>query len=295
MFLTLTYRGNQYFTKEMVKKMKITFLGTAAADQIPSPYCGCLRCCHARKYRGPDIRKRCSYLINNNLLIDMSPDLLTACSMHNVDLLNMEYVLITHGHRDHFDIANLVVRKNGFFYKENYLPKFVFVAPPSVMSLLNNSEIQDKEIGLQRKPVLPYNIVKLPPYHVKALPATHDFKIGDAVNYLIDDGESKTLIASDTAVYKDEVWPHLENLHLDKLVIECTVGTNVNYKEGQSRHLSIEGVDYMINKMKEIKAITKGTSIYATHFTHEHCPSHQEMRQLLKQIDVECAYDGLII
>lgn len=275
--------------------MEITFLGTAAADQIPSPYCDCLRCRYARQSRGHDIRKRCSYLINNDLLIDMNPDLLTACSMHNVNLLNMQYVLITHGHRDHFDIANLVVRKNGFFSKKTHFPDFTFVAPPSVMTLLENSEVKEHEIGLKRWPILPFDTVTLPPYHIKALPATHDFKIGDAVNYLIDDGQSKILIASDTAIYKKYVWPHLENLMIDQLIIECTVGTNVSYKEGQSRHLSIKGVNYMINKMKSINAITDKTSVCATHFTHEHCPSHKEMSKLLSKIGVECAYDGLIV
>ena len=49
-------------------------------------------------------------MINNDLLIDIGPDLFTACAMHDVDLLNMKYVLVTHSHLDHFNIQNLKLR-----------------------------------------------------------------------------------------------------------------------------------------------------------------------------------------
>lgn len=274
--------------------MKITFLGTAAADQIPSPYCDCPRCTHARKHRGRDVRKRCCYLINDDLLVDMGPDLLVACAMHDVHLMNLKHALVTHSHRDHYDSASLVVRKQGFPNHEKK-PQMTFVAPPSVMTLLNSAGVQDKTIGIQRKPILPYDNFELAPYQVKSVKATHYPTVGDAVNYIIDDGKSKVLIASDTAVYKDEVWPHLENLQLDQLIIECTVGTNTGFKEGQQRHLSIDGVEIMINKMKEINAIHDKTAICATHFTHKHCPSHEEMSEILEKIGVKCAFDGLVL
>lgn len=274
--------------------MKITFLGTAAADQIPSPYCDCPRCTHARKYRGKDVRKRCCYLINDDLLVDIGPDLLVACSMHDVHLMNVKHTLVTHSHRDHFDAASIVVRKQGFPGREK-LPEMDFIAPPSVMTLLSQTGVSDSSMGIRRIPVLPFDQVNLPSYQIKAIKATHFPAVGDAVNFIIDDGVSKVLIASDTAVYKDEVWPHLENLQLDQLIIECTVGTNTTFKAGQTRHLSIDGVQYMINKLREINAICDKTSICATHFTHKHCPSHDELSKILGEFGVECAYDGLIL
>ncbi|NGP43825.1 adenosylcobinamide kinase [Bacillaceae bacterium SIJ1] len=274
--------------------MKITFLGTAAADQIPSPYCDCPRCEFARKHRGRDMRKRCCYLINDDLLVDIGPDLLVACSLHDVHLLNVKHTLVTHSHRDHFDIANLVVRKQGFQSRSD-IPQMNFVAPPSVMTLLNTSGVKDSAMGIQRVPILPYDEVDLSPYQVKALKATHYPTVGDAVNFIIDDGQSTVLIASDTAVYKDEVWAHLENVTLDQLIIECTVGTNTSFKAGQERHLSIDGVQYMIEKMREMNVVTDETQLCATHFTHQHCPSHEELSQVLSKLGVECAYDGFIL
>ncbi|HLU21726.1 MAG TPA: MBL fold metallo-hydrolase [Bacillaceae bacterium] len=274
--------------------MKITFLGTAAADQIPSPYCDCPRCEYARENRGKDLRKRCNYLINDDLLVEMGPDLLVACNMHDVHLMDVKHALITHSHRDHFDAANLVVRKQGFPNREEK-PQMDFIAPPSVMTLLNGTCVTDKAMGIRRIPILPYDSITLAGYQIKAVKATHYPQVGDAVNYIIDDGTSKVLIASDTAVYKDEVWPHLEGIALDQLIIECTVGTNIANLPGQTRHLSINGVEEMISKMKEIGAITEKTAICATHFTHQHCPNHEELSAILKNIGVQCAYDGLVL
>lgn len=273
--------------------MKFTFLGTAGPDQIPSPYCDCPRCSYARKHRGRDLRKKCCYLINDDLLVDMGADLLVACSMHDVHLMNLKYALVTHSHHDHFYVHSISMRKLGFQQQE--LPPLTFVAPPSVMTLLDCSGVKDEAAGLRRKPVLPYDSIDLPPYSIKALKATHAPAIGDAVNYIIDDGEKKVLIASDTAVYKEEVWPHLADLELDQLIIECAVGVNTKFAAGQTRHLSIDGVQIMLEKMKEINAITNNTSVYATHFTHKHCLPHHEMSEVLQKIGVECAYDGLIL
>ncbi|MBO0994529.1 MBL fold metallo-hydrolase [Bacillus sp. SD088] len=274
--------------------MKLTFLGTAGPDQIPSPFCDCRTCTYARKHRGYDLRKRCMYLINDDLLVDMGADLFVACSMHEVHLINTKYALVTHSHHDHFDVKNIGLRKLGYHTYEE-LPVLTFVAPPSVMALLSDSDVRDADVGLKRKPILPFEQIDLYPYSIKALKATHIPSIGDAVTYLIDDGKSKVLIASDTAVYKEEVWPHLEDIELDQLIIECAVGTNTGFKAGQTRHLSVDGVGTMITKMRNINAITERTSIHATHFTHKHCLPHHEMSEVLRPMNVECAYDGLVL
>ncbi|HEU5139062.1 MAG TPA: MBL fold metallo-hydrolase, partial [Bacillales bacterium] len=233
--------------------MKIKILGTAAGDQIPSPYCNCSTCAHARKHRGRNHRKRCSYFINDNLLVDMGPDLLAACAIHDVDLMNVKYALVTHSHRDHFFVQNLTNRAA----RAAELPPLTFVAPPSVMTLLSRSGASDTSIGLKRRPILPYDNVDLEPYQIGTVKATHIPGIGDAVNYIIDDGRKKVLIASDTAVYKDEVWPHLENLRLDQLIIECTMGTDPgkNKPDTEKVHLNIEGVKKMLAKMRAIGAV----------------------------------------
>lgn len=273
--------------------MKLTFLGTAGPDQIPSPYCDCSRCEHARTHGGHDKRKRCSYLINDDMLVDMGADLMVACSMHNVHLMNLKYALVTHSHHDHFYPQNLSLRRLGF--QESEMPTLTFAAPPSTMMLLDMAGVRDERIALKRRPVLPFDRLELPPYQITALKAAHMQAVGDAVNYLIDDGQKKVLIASDTAVYEEDVWPYLEGAKLDQLIIECAVGVNTSFAAGQTRHLSINGVSTMLERMRAIEAITPDTPVYATHFTHKHCLTHEEMSEVFKELGVVCAYDGLVL
>lgn len=274
--------------------MKLTFLGTAGPDQIPSPFCDCQTCTHARKNRGYDLRKRCSYLINDDLLVDMGADLYAACSMYDISLMDMKYALVTHSHHDHFYAQNIKQRRLGYHHQE-MPPELLFAAPPSVMTLLDVAAVNDKRVGLKRRPVLPFDTFNMGHYKVTALKATHIPSIGDAVNYIIDDGNKKVLIASDTAVYEEDVWPYLKNAELDQLVIECAVGVNTHLEAAQTRHLSINGVEMMIDKMKEINAITDHTSIYVTHFTHKHCLPHDEMNEIFKDLGAQCAHDGLVL
>lgn len=271
--------------------MKITFLGTAAAPGIPMPYCNCETCKHARRFHGKNMRKRCAYLINKDLLVDMGPDLFTACAIHNVDLLQMKYTLITHSHLDHIFVQNLGMRAQGL-HRETEIPSMTLVAPPSVMTMLNAYGGPDDKMNLTRYPIHPYDHVELPDYHVKSIKATHFPAVGDAVNYLIDDGKKKVFIASDTAIYEEAAWTHLENKQLDLLVIECTKGFRT---DSSPVHLNVTDMQTMISRMKEIHAVTADTTIYATHFSHQHCPPHEELQGALEAIGVHCAYDGLVL
>ena len=70
-FLSIRRRGGR-------PTVKITFLGTAAAEGYPNPFCRCENCEGARKVGGRALRKRASALIDDQLLIDFGPDLLPA-------------------------------------------------------------------------------------------------------------------------------------------------------------------------------------------------------------------------
>lgn len=268
--------------------MQMTFLGSAAAEGIPFPYCDCATCVHARKYKGKNIRKRCSYMINDDFVIDAGPDLFAACALHDVNLLNVSYMAITHSHLDHFFIQNLKLRSK-HFRQGTDLPNMTFVGGPSTMTKLNQSGSKDVDMGIERVPLLPYETVDLGRYHLKSVRATHFPAVGDAMNFIIDDGEKKVMIASDTGLYRDEVWEHLQDEKVDMIIIEATKGE----LPSNIVHMNIEDVEQSLEKMKEIGAITDKTKIYATHFGHQHCPPHEELSNILDAKGITCVYDGL--
>ena len=76
--------------------MKITFLGTGAADwplEKPSDY--------------TEFRRLSSALIDNSLLIDPGPQVLDALKELGISLSKIKYVIITHRHKDHFNADTL--------------------------------------------------------------------------------------------------------------------------------------------------------------------------------------------
>ena len=54
--------------------MKLTYLGTAAAEGFPALFCNCPYCEEARRLGGKNIRTRSQSLINDDLLIDFPAD-----------------------------------------------------------------------------------------------------------------------------------------------------------------------------------------------------------------------------
>jgi phosphoribosyl 1,2-cyclic phosphate phosphodiesterase len=57
--------------------MIITFLGTGAANAFREAFCKCQNCAQARMLGGPSLRKRSAALINDDLLIDLGPDIMS--------------------------------------------------------------------------------------------------------------------------------------------------------------------------------------------------------------------------
>ena len=268
--------------------MKITFLGTAAAEGIPFPFCDCGTCRHARIHKGRNVRKRQSVLINGDLLIDIGPDLYASCADLGLSLTGLRYLLVTHSHKDHFAGFNLELRAR-MFRLTTELPELTMVAGPSVLTMWGASGVSDKSAELKRIPFLPGDRTELPPYSIRAVKASHIFAIGDAMNYIIDDGRTKLLYASDTGMYGEEAWRQIAGNRFDAVIMEATLG---NRQQGKS-HLSFADFRLMLEHMREIGAITDKTRLFATHFSHQCVEPHEELGAFFGGIGVVCAYDGL--
>ncbi|HEV2472042.1 MAG TPA: hypothetical protein VGS41_05210, partial [Chthonomonadales bacterium] len=82
--------------------MKITLLGTSAAEGWPGLFCRCRACGEARRLGGKNIRTRASALIDGILKIDFPPDTLYHVIRYNLDLQCLAALVFTHAHDDHF-------------------------------------------------------------------------------------------------------------------------------------------------------------------------------------------------
>src|SRR5690606_29020384 len=68
---------------------------------FPNPHCRCEACEAARSAGGKSIRRMCSAIIDDDLLIDLGPDVGDACRNFGFNLASIQWVLQTHSHGDH--------------------------------------------------------------------------------------------------------------------------------------------------------------------------------------------------
>lgn len=76
--------------------MTIKFLGTSSEEALPREGCKCSQCKSMDKKNG---RLRSSIFIDNDILIDATPDVLKQLTTPQIK--NLRAVLITHDHQDH--------------------------------------------------------------------------------------------------------------------------------------------------------------------------------------------------
>jgi ribonuclease BN (tRNA processing enzyme) len=92
----------------------VTFLGTAAANAFPEAFCRCQNSVQACILGGNSLRKRSAALINDDLLIDLGPDIMSASQIHELPLHQVRYCLQTHPHADHLDLSHLLSRSPAY-------------------------------------------------------------------------------------------------------------------------------------------------------------------------------------
>ena len=268
--------------------MKLTFLGTGAAEGIPSPFCDCPTCENARKTGGRSNRRRQSILINDSLLIDLGPDIFPSCAQLGISLTDLQVLLITHSHMDHFDPQNLILRSKPFRLDTEFT-ELTMIAGPSVWTKWDTVGGRDKEAGILRNIILPGQRVQYKEFTIQAVTACHHLRIGDAMNYIIQDGNTTLLYASDSGYYEESTWELLKDYCFDAVVMEGTIWNRPSGKE----HLNKGDFIRMQERLKTLGAVTEQTILIATHFSHQSVPPHDELDKEVSELGAYCAYDGM--
>lgn len=282
--------------------MKITFLGTAAATSYPLAFCRCDFCNRARELSGKDFRKRSSVIINNDLLIDFGPDVLSASFMYNKSIADIRYCLQTHSHSDHFDASHLTTR----------VPEYMGVNTPPLklygseatlrkMSELMKNEgyvsdlfcpIDRKKLNLEVFPVKPLQTFEFGTYHVTAFAADHD-RSTDSLLYTVTINDFTVFYGTDTDSLPEETWQgfHDNKLKFNIVILDHTFGPNAD----GGGHLNANRFIEHIKKMRSENLLLENTRIFATHISHEGNPTHDELAKYAAPFGYEIAYDGLVI
>lgn len=282
--------------------MKITFLGTAAANAFPEAFCKCSNCVKAREVGGKNLRKRSAALINNDLLIDLGPDIMAASQIHNIHLTNVRFCLQTHPHADHMDLSHLLSRSPGFGVVG--APRLHFYASSATLERAAQTFRRDlsgyglfdpeaeEELNLNIHHIKPLEFFQVGAYQIMAFPANHAPGFG-ALLYAIQSDGRNIFYGTDTAVLFEETWQaiHENNMKFDLVVLDHTYGP----EELGSDHLCAQQVSEYAERMREEGILKESGQVYATHIAHEGNPIHAELEVFAERNGYKIAYDGLVI
>ncbi len=269
--------------------MRLIFMGTAAAEGYPGIFCNCPNCIEARALGGRNQRYRSSLLVNDNLLIDLGPDLLAAAQRFNLSLACVTSGLITHAHMDHFIPGNFIMHKDDFTAGMD-LPLMRVFGPPTVMNTLTDTIPNDPSFRLQPRTVHAYDTWQNDGYTISAFRANHALEFPESLFYSVDDGKHAFLYATDTGPFFPDVWEALAGRSFDTIILEETMGNNV-----YAQHLGFEEFFEHVRRMRAQGMLRPGGRVIATHFSHSGNPTHAKLEATFAPHEVEVAYDGLEI
>jgi phosphoribosyl 1,2-cyclic phosphate phosphodiesterase len=282
--------------------MNVTFLGTAAANAFPEAFCKCRNCVQARTLGGPSLRKRSAALINDDLLIDLGPDIMAASHMHGCSLDQVRYCLQTHPHADHLDLSHLLSRSPAYgvvgapvldFYASRETVERAaetFERDLAGYSLL--SPEAEKYLNFKIRQIQPLESFTMGPYSVMAFPANHAPGMG-AMLYAIEADGCAVFYGTDTATLFEQTWQAFRQykMRFDVVILDHTYGPEQPGRDHLSAHQVIEHA----NRMRSEGVLGPSGRIFATHIAHEGNSAHTDLSAFAKHHGYEVAYDGLVL
>jgi phosphoribosyl 1,2-cyclic phosphate phosphodiesterase len=280
----------------------ITFLGTAAANAFPEAFCGCRNCAQARMLGGKSLRKRSAALINDDLLIDLGPDIMAASQIHGKPLHQVRYCLQTHPHADHLDLSHLLSRSPAYgvidapaleyYASRETLERAAQTFERDLADFSLLSPEAERRLNVKVHQIQPLESFRAGPYLVTAFPANHAPGMG-AMLYAIEANGTKIFYGTDTAALFERTWQVFRerNMRFDVVILDHTYGP----EQHGSDHLSAIQVAEHAERMRMEGVLDGQARVFATHIAHEGNPTHDDLDAFARARGYEVAYDGLVL
>ncbi len=285
------------------------FLGTAAAEGIPAMYCRCKYCNRVREIGGKDLRTRSAFRIGEHYQIDINLDTNWQMHRYGIDMYDIEHILITHTHVDHFQFEEIVAKHMSVGAEVNGKLLNIYMSIPAkawlekLLATIYKQEVYASKLQHIRAHYRIHGLEYFKEYAigdlvVETLKGSHRLRGGDeiAINYLIQllDGR-RLLYALDTGWFPEETWSFLANKQTDTLILDCTFGARTDRPEYPDGHLDMLSFIKTLERMAAISCIDEKTRIFASHINPHQGLFHDEMQNRFDEthLKVTVAYDGL--
>lgn len=269
--------------------MKVTYFGTAAAEGFPAVFCNCDHCKEARLLGGKNIRTRAQALVDDELLIDLNADTYWHFLANGVKGYELENVLITHPHSDHFYVEEFERHQSPFAHEMRSAFLEVYGGKEVCEALESHTVI--RRVHTHR--LNPFVPTKIGNYIVTALPARH-MPEAEAFIYIVE-GDSVLLYAHDTGYFYDEVFEYIreKKIRFDLVSYDCT---NVDIEiSDRGSHMGLPNIRRVDSVLREMGAVDANTKRVITHFSHNARPIQSVLEEKVKDDGYLVAYDGMQI
>ena len=284
--------------------MVFQFLGTSAGEQYPGIWCHCENCEKARKLGGRNIRQNTCAYIHPNMLIDFPPEIVTQTRKYNIDLSQIEHLLITHSHFDHFlpylfrwryckDETKTSLKLMNLGPRFSKLKTLHIYGNREVCKLVNNELSEDIEkYALKLHVVEPFNEFKMENMQVIPVLANHSVTTGEkALNYIISDDKTTIFYGLDSGWFLPETYKIIQRYKYDAVIVEGTFGlASVN-----NQHFDFATVKKACDMFEKDGLLKEKGIFIVTHFCPHHSPLHNDIESYFAGENIIPAYDGMKI
>lgn len=255
-----------------MKAFEVLFLGTCACDFSPK-----LKTEFKDNFDF-DARRSSSVLVNGKFLIDCGIHCMDSLRIADVDISLITDIFVTHLHSDHYNPEHINLIAQG-----KRQPLRVWVRKDAILPEIPNTEVihMDKHSEYEVSDGL----------KVISLPANHDETVFPHHFMFKRQGKS-FLYACDGAWFLHETYYALRGANLSLAVLDCTCGDyEGDYRMGE--HNSIPMIRLMMPSLKVWGTIGDDSAVYISHIAPSLHRCHKETEDILKEIGVKVAYDGL--
>ncbi|MCL2221697.1 MAG: MBL fold metallo-hydrolase [Oscillospiraceae bacterium] len=267
-------------------------LGTGSAEGIPALFCRCDICREAIELGGRNIRGRSCMKINDSILIDFPPDMLSYKVRYGLDLAAISHIFFTHSHLDHLTAGELC------YYHSSYADR---QSPDSILNVYGNSKVLEVVTSafyfdmhhmpdcVALHPLKAFSTVETDGVRVTPLPAEHDSN-EECFYYLLQQQSSAVLLANDSAELLDEVYRYLADVRLDAVILDCTGG---KLTPRAWPHMCFADNLAVMARLKEQGSADNDTTFISHHFSHNGLVNYDDFAKLAGNSGFVSSYDGM--
>ena len=276
--------------------MKLQYLCTGGAEGFPGMFCGCRACRRARAEK--QYKARSCSLLNDSILIDLSPDLYMQSLRFDVDLTAVRALVVTHSHRDHLDPFGVCLRardgasqRPDLSEEENRLPVY---GGERVLETIR-AEL-DNQPHANRARLELHAIRAGSPFRVKDVefhPIEANHKPDEqCFIFAVREGQSWLLYANDTGELPQKSLEAIRRLGavFDVVSMDCARG--ILPGDG---HMGLGENIALRDFLRQSGCVKETTRYYLNHFSHMCGLLPDEMEAIAGEQSFTLARDGMIL